>query len=538
MKQIPFRVVALVLVLAVLLTGCSWTNEYLRLINTYITGDVPLVKFEDMDYTRPDADTLLSHQAKCIELARAGVDFEALEEEIWMLYEAYYGFCTQYALADIYYSKDLRDLYWQEEYHWCLETAPEVDAAMEDLFFVLADSVFREELEREDLFGAGFFDGYDGESIWDDTFTALLEQEAALIGRYYELSEELASYQQDSMEYQAAVRETANLYAQLVALRQQQASYSGYADYLSFAYEVYYDRDYTPTRESVYLALIQAELVPLYRQVFADGDWVTYDDCDEGETFAFVKTAAKKMGGTVAEAFQRLEQGGLYDIAYGEYKFQSSFEVFLMDYYEPFIFMDPSLSDYDKLTFAHEFGHFCADDATYGTQVGMDGSEVHSQGMEYLSLLYGEDTQELTKLKMVDSLCIYVEQAAYAAFEQAVYQLHPSDLTGERMMALFKEVTDQYGFDLWETEGSDFIEIPHFFTEPLYVFSYVISNDAAMQLYQMELEEPGSGLELYEACLTSNQTDFLAFLSEAGLTSPFTYGRLGEVKAVFESILG
>ena len=105
-------------------------------------------------------------------------------------------------------------------------------------------------------------------------------------------------------------------------------------------------------------------------------------------------------------------------------------------------------------------------------------------------------------------------------------------------MALFEEIAHQYGFDIWGTTGSELVTIPHFFTEPLYVFSYVVSNDAAMQLYQKELESPGAGLALYESSLTSTETDFLAFLASAGLHSPFTVGRLGEVKATFEAILG
>ena len=182
MKNLRFRIIALALALALLLCGCSWTNDYLRLLNTYITGNIPLVKFEDMDYTRPDIGALLEHQAQCIALAEAGEDFPALENEIWLLYEEYYHFSTLYALADIHYSGDLTDLYWQEEYNWCMETATEVDAAMDTLFFVLAGSIFRPQLEREDLFGAGFFDNYNGESIWDDTLTDMMEQEAAMIG--------------------------------------------------------------------------------------------------------------------------------------------------------------------------------------------------------------------------------------------------------------------------------------------------------------------------------------------------------------------
>ena len=538
MKNLRIRGIALLLALAVLLTGCSGVNDFWRLMNTYITGNVPVVRFEDMDYTRPDITAFLDYHAQCVELAQAGTDFEALEENIWLLYESYYDFCTMYSLADIYYSRDLTDLYWEEEYAWCMETSAEVDAGMDRLFYVLAESVFREDLEREDLFGQGFFDAYMGESVWDETFTAMMEQEAVLISHYYDLTGALMQTEPGTMEYSAAAMELANLYARLVALRQEQALYCGYANYMNFAYEFYYGRDYTPDQEELYLSMVQEELVPLYRRVCTDGvNGITCTAATEAETFAYVEEVARNMGGRVEEAFRVLKKGGLYDIGYGENKYGASFEVFLLNYYEPFIFMNPTLTSYDKLTFAHEFGHFCNDHASWGSMLSIDGGEVFSQGMEYLSLQYAEDTRELAKMKMMDSLCVYVEQSAYAAFEQAAYMLYGSELTGQALIDLYLEVTNEYGFDIWENNGTDFVTVPHLFTNPMYVFSYVVSNDAAMQLYQMELEEAGAGLAVFEANLDSSEYGFLAFLESAGLESPFAQGRLETVRQTFEEIL-
>ena len=67
----------------------------------------------------------------------------------------------------------------------------------------------------------------------------------------------------------------------------------------------------------------------------------------------------------------------------------------------------------------------------------------------------------------------------------------------------------------------------------MYVFSYIVSNDAALQLYQMECDEPGQGLRLYQRSLDTQQPYFLAFLEEAGLESPFAPGRLEEVAETF-----
>ena len=538
MKKRKFRIAALLMAAVILvscLSGCAVTER----LNAYIGTNVPVVKFKNMSYVRPDTAALLEYQAECVELARAGEDFKALEDKIWALYDEYYNFATQQSLADIYYSQDLTDLYWEEEYNWCMEATAEVDAAMDQLFFVLAASGFRQQLEREDLFGAGFFDAYMGESVWDAEFTAMMEEEAVLVNQYYDLYEKLIGYEYGSAGYDAVAMDMAELYAELVLLRQRQADHSGYNDFRNFAYEFYYDRDYTPSQEELYLSQVRVHLVPLYRRICTAGvDGMEYEEVSKAQTYNYVREAARNMGGMIWESFLRMDVAGLYDISYGENKYGASFEIFLMNYYEPFIFMNPMGDSYDKLTFAHEFGHFCNDYVSYGSLVGVDAGEVFSQGMEYLSLEYTADTEALTKLKMLDSLCIYVEQSAYATFEAEVYRMDPKDVTAENIIALYEDVAARYAMDLWDVDGLEFVTIFHFFTNPLYVFSYVVSNDAAMQIYQMERTETGAGLALYEENLDADTPGFLGFLEEAGLKSPFSYGRVIEAKLTFHEILG
>ena len=155
--------------------------------------------------------------------------------------------------------------------------------------------------------------------------------------------------------------------------------------------------------------------------------------------------------------------------------------------------------------------------------------------MEYLSLCYGDDAGTLTEMKRVDCLRIYVEQAAYATFEQEVYRLE--DPTVESVFALYEEIGISFGFDSWDWEPKGFVLIGHFYTDPLYIISYVVSNDAAFQLYQMEQEEPGTGLALFEQELATEQTYFLSFVEEAGLESPFAPGRDEKVRQLQESVL-
>ena len=259
--------------------------------------------------------------------------------------------------------------------------------------------------------------------------------------------------------------------------------------------------------------------------------------CTETDTFSYVKQAAKAMGGIPAEAFTVLERAGVYDISYGENKYASSFELYLWSYGVPFIFMDPWMNASDKLTFAHEFGHFCNDYICGGSYAGTDVAEVHSQAFEYLSLCYGQPPEGLRDYKLAESLELYVEQSAYALFETRVYGLTGEELTVENVQALYEDIGRRFGLDSRDWDPRDFVTVPHFYTNPMYIVSYVVSNDLAMQIYEIELAEPGAGLALYEELLYSQESFLIAFAESYGLKDPMSPKRLGELDAFFQNSL-
>jgi len=521
-----------VMAVIMLLAGCTGVD-----LNKFLRPEV--VAFADMEYTRPDGQEIEALAAAVAEDLETGASVEALMDNVLSFLNAYDAFCTNYALANIYYCKDLTDPQWEEEYNLCLAMASEVDALLDRMLYDLADCPLREELESDAYFGQDFFDDYEGESLWDEGFTALMEEESRLQSEYYALS---AQAQEMDMNfetfYTGCGMEMAELYAELVALRQEIAQYAGYADYISFAYDFYYYRDYTPQQVQTLLEDIRQQLVPLYRDAAESDIWLLASQYSTQEqTFAYTKNAAVAMGGIPAEAFALLEKAQLYDIAYSQNKYPASFETYLYTYYEPYVFLNPTMGVLDRLTFTHEFGHFCNDYASYGSVAGIDVAEVFSQGMEYLSLCYGEDSIAMRKLKMLDGLCVYVEQAAYASFEQQVYSLEAEELTAENIRQLYEQVGTAFGFDIWQWDSRSFVGITHFYTNPMYVISYVVSNDAALQLYEKEQEETGSGLRIFEDNLTTQEPYFLAFVESAGLKSPFVEGRIEEVRQLLEDII-
>ena len=533
------KLIALCLVIALLLCGCSGTavQDFLRNLGALL-GYSAVTSFEDMEYTRPDMDTFRQQLNDCLESAKTETSVKKLMEKVYALYQTYYDFYTAYALSNIHYCQDLTDIYWDGEYTYCAENCAEVDAGLDQLLYALADCDLREELEADDYFGEGFFDEYEGDSIWDDTFTALMNREAALENEYYTLSAQAVDtdYYSDTF-FETCGAQMAELFVELIALRQEIAAYAGYDSYPQFAYDFYYYRDYTPEQAQSLLDDIQQQLVPLYADLPSDVWAPYYDSCSESQTLAYAEECANALGGTVAEAFQLMKKANLYDITYSENKYNASFEIFLMSYYEPFIFINPTRTASDKLTLAHEFGHFCNDYASGGSMAGVDVAEIFSQGMEFLSLFYCEDTEDLERMKLADSLCVFVEQSAYASFEQQVYSLTGDDLTVENVQMLYEQIGTAYGFTSFGWDSRSYVLITHFFTNPMYIISYVVSNDAALQIYQLEQETSGAGAKLLQDNLTTQESYFLAFLESAGLESPFEPGRADEIRKTMEKVL-
>ena len=500
-------------------------------------GPVDVIHYDDMEYTRPDMLALEQALADA-KAAAAGDNLQQILREIHELYDLYDSYYTNYNLADIRYCADLRDSYWEEESNFCARNAATVDAALDSLYRALAKSPCRETLEADAYFGPGYFDSYEDGAGWPAEFLRMLEKEAQLQNEYYDLSQQAQAWEYGSTAYLDACAENmGNLLADLIRVRREIAAYWGYSDYVAFATDFYHYRDYTAEQITAYFAQIRQELVTLYREVGGSDIWENFRYASEAEVYGYVREMARNMGGTVQEAFRLMDQAGLYDIAPGENKYASSFEVYLTTYEEPFIFMNPEGSTYYFLTFAHEFGHFCNDYASRGSYAGVDVLEIFSQGLEYMSLCYVEGTETLAKLKMADSLCVYVEQAAFADFEMAMYALPEEKLNAAGLTELYDFYALAYGFDSVDYDPREYVTITHYYTNPMYIISYVVSNDAAMQLYQMEKESAGAGRKCLEDHWDTEESYFLSFLRSAGLESPFAPGRIQWVRNTFEEVL-
>ncbi len=264
------RLLCLLLILALLLTGCANVNfgGYFSALGQMMGLNTNAVtKFSDMTYTHPDMDALQETLDAACDTAANGKDLQAVLRGILDYYDAYDRFYTNYYLADIYYCADLRDSYWADEYAYCGSNASTADAGLETLYRALAQSPYRSELEGDDYFGADYFTAYDGEAFYDEALLDLFQQESDLISDYYVQNDKAAQADTEEAYYTTYVPAMEETLLSLIALRQKIAAYCGYDSYAQFAYDQSYYRDFTPEEAQNYLAAIQSELGPIYAQV-------------------------------------------------------------------------------------------------------------------------------------------------------------------------------------------------------------------------------------------------------------------------------
>lgn len=555
MKKRAIRLLSMLLAL-LMLTGCSSSilndqldSAYRALQRNFISADRNLVPFDEMEYLRPDMSAI-SADFDAVNDALDGGDIDAVSDALDACYLDYYNFDTMYTIADIRSCQDVYDSYYADEVSWCGESFAAVQQKMEDMFYACAASDLAQELE-ENYFWEGFTDDYSdwSQSYYNDAAVELMQRESALVSEYRALAAESAaslgetsgvgSYMQTIRNYEKYNEDFARIYIELVRVRQELAAQFG-MDYEQMQYSFYFERDYTPEQAAQYVADIRSYMVPVYEEVMEASpyDDIYYDYLDEDELLSVLGSVTELMGGDVKAAFDFMTKYELCDVSLNSSKAAMSFQTYLSNYEAPFLFLDPYGDTEDILTLSHEFGHYVDAFVNYNASETIDMSECYSQAMEYLALGYydevlGEDEADnLRRMKLLDTLDLYVQQTSFAEFESTVYSMDPDQLSAEVLNDLSLQLARDYGYcdeSRAKYYAMSWSDISHFFEYPFYVITYPVSNDIAMQIYELSQDGGTAGLDKYNELLSREYTGFLDNIEEAGFTSPFESGRVQRV---------
>ncbi len=518
------------------------------------------VHYAFMVYERPDVDGMIA-KIDHIEEVCDTLSYDELTVLLDEVYTDYWHFDTMYWLADTKSCTDVTDQFYYDECVYLNAQSPVIDRKLDEMLYVLAASSHCDRLDEE-YYGGNYLIYYTGESSYNDELVALYQREAELILEYQTLmgaptieidgetvyvEDYLNEYAEDSGKYYKATELyyekygtlAGEIYVELIKTRHQIADMLGYDSYIDYAYEDY-ARDYTPDDVREYVSTVCLGVVPLYLDMYYSGELYNYympGSLTPEENQAALREACREMGGKVWEIYQYMERNGLFDIEVSGVKANMSFQTYFEDWQAPFILLDASGTLDDYTGFAHEFGHFIDAYVNYNSYITTDASESCSQSMEFLAIIYssylGTDSETVKEMKMMDMVTLYAEQGAYNAFEEAVYAIPADELTPERIRQTAHDIYMQYGLLV---PGDDpmydnmWIDIPHFFSNPFYIVSYIISNDAAFQIYEMELEEPGRGIDTFIAlCDRDWDLNYLENMENIGLDASFSTERANAI---------
>ena len=515
-----------------------------------------IVPFSEMEYSRPDIDTLIDDVKTLEDALDAGeMSLSEIEELIDAVYSDFYHFTTMNSLANVRSCLDMLDTYYAEEYNWCSEQSAVVEDMMDEMYFACGGSKYAKELE-EDYFWEGFAEEYadEADSMYTPELVAMMQEEADLVSEYRDImadpvivfdGEEVHVFEgldaaADARTYYGILFGyydkynplVSDLFIRLVKLRNAMAKEAGYGSFEEMQFDYYFERDYTPEEAGVYIDGVRKYIVPLAEEIdrkysYAD---VSYSNISESRLRDILATVSSTLGGHVEEAYGFMTEYELCDLSKSYTKTSMSFMTYFDDYEAPFLLISAQGTTEDILTAVHEFGHYCDGYTTFNANETIDLAEVYSQALEYLSLdmldeeLSKNAVKNLLLSKILDSVSLYTQQASFAEFEREVYALSEDELTEENINAISLRLSQEFGYftDGFENYyARSWIDINHFFEAPFYVISYPVSNDVALQIYGLEMEQEGAGVAKYLEMLEHETGEILETVEEYGLKSPF-----------------
>ncbi|MCD8016641.1 MAG: S-layer homology domain-containing protein [Oscillospiraceae bacterium] len=371
--------------------------------------------------------------------------------------------------------------------------------------------------------------------VYNDMALALMSDETALVDEYYA---EIAKDETDE-------ENVAEIYLELLQVRNELAQSLGYDNYAEYAYPNKFGRDYTPEKAAELCREALEQLKPIYdallaSDVFADLNtddvWRVYTEDGLKET---VRPFLAAISEELAELFDYMLEYDLLDIEDLETKINSIFTYELTSYNSAYIYF--GTADCYLTTFLEMFGnfsHICLTDVNDNLY---DVDSIRSAGLEALYAAYakeqnGEDEEAVAYIYEV--ICSLVDtMAAHALltlFELEAYTADPETLTADDLNTLYSEILDEYDYI---GDDYDWCYWTWLFASPCCCMSFTTGYMNALELMIMADEDFDAANEAYMTLLTGTYSDYSAAVTAAGLTDMLSDGAVETLAADLEDYI-
>ena len=497
-------------------TSCQWgeyESKYKEQLTFNFTKDDEAALDAKYDEVKAMLDAAAKYDpaqhayAETGELADAYAAIDAVHTE---LYEMVMNAMSQKQLAEIAYYCDMKNAELEETYKYMMDYQTNIIAKFYTLSRPFYDSCYRDFYYygmTEEEINAFLFDS---DAISNPAYTALKEKNNAI-------EEQVVAPGFDSSKLP-------ELYAEFVANNNEMAKMMGYDNYLEYAYENVYGRDYTYQDAAQLSEYAKTYIAPIFTSVYRS--WTGFSNAAsdvmdkyhnqasrpffenlEGNTLvndyvdqmAFTSNPDKST--SFSDEFNKLMSDG--NMFRGEYD-----GAFVTSIYSANLPVAYFGKGYDNcFTIVHEFGHYMNevynaeiyDDADYSQSY--DLLEMHSQGNELLYLCYLAEHSGYTRdaFAMVSSYALvnmlYAGVAGFTVdtFERAIYLDQYEGLGADVIMADGTITPDEYDalytyictdFGAEQVLGG-YWKYGMTVTSPCYYVSYSVSVISVLQLYEV-----------------------------------------------------
>ncbi len=501
-------------------TSCIWgesNNKHEEILTFSFTKDDEAAIDEIYDEVlalieaAPKYDPSLHGYTDEGELAQ---EYASVYEVYNQLYELIEYTISQRQLAEIAYYCDMDNSELEATYSYMLDYYTAVISKFYSLSRPFYDSCYRDFYYygmTEEEINAFLFDS---DALSNPEYTALKERNNAIEVEFLALSDPSDG---DDLPI---------LYAEFVENNNRMAQIMGYDNYLEYAYESVYGRDYTYQDTSQISAYVKTHLSSAFTDIYNKWNTMTgYTDEDlekyynqvdrpffenlEGNTLVndyidvmeFTSNPDKNI--SFSDEFNKLMGDG--NMFRGDY--EGAFVTSIYSANLPIAYFGQG---YDNpFTIVHEFGHFMNE--IYSAEMSdwlsqsYDLLEMHSQGNEILYMCYLKDNADMSEMayalvetySLVNMLYAVMAGMTIDTFEQAVYLNEYDGSVAEIIMADGKITYDEYDL-LYTSICTDYgVEdvIDGYWrygmtiTSPCYYVSYSVSAISVLQLYEMSNTE-------------------------------------------------
>ena len=556
------------------------------------------MKFENMKYTRPNVDEIVTKTNGLMDSMEVAKD----SEEFFSLLEEYYKtirhFETMETLASIRRTINTLDEFYSKEDEYFSDNIARVIEVNTRKSKVVLNSKFKEEISEK--FGKYFLEKAE---LAEKTFSPIimddLSKESKLTTEYEKLLSSaqidfegemrtlamMAPFQQSKdreMRKKASYAtnkwfdehkdEFDRIYDELVKVRHSMAQKLGYDNFIPLAYMRLGRTDWNMDDAKVYRKQIHSDVVPLAQKYFKEQierlaienpkfyDYgLEYNSGNptpignEKELVEKAQTMYSELSKETKEFFDLMVENNLMDLSAKKGKMSGGYCTGISEYKVPFIFsnFNGTSGDVDVLT--HEAGHafqgYCSKDI-YPDELQhttLESAEIHSMSMEFfthpwMENFFGDDTEKYYHSHVISAIKFLPYGASVDEFQEWVYS-NPNASPKERN-EIWRTIEKKYQPHI-DYDGVEYLENGgrwqrqlHIYTDPFYYLDYTIAQVCAFQFFIRDMENHDEAWNSYfNLCKKGGTSAFTGLIEYAGLENPFKDGTIKKITTKLEKYI-